>query len=113
MCPIRTLDERPSIFIRDKSIFPPERMLHKDYYHKGSIKKKISVRGSQGDWPQDELMGGKPHVVSNFDFDFELLLSQLRVAVVRSEKLLAEAGDSSGTQRKGKVCSWKPLPSNS
>jgi hypothetical protein len=26
--------------------------------------------------------------------------SQLRVAVVRSEKLIAEAGDSSGTQRK-------------
>jgi hypothetical protein len=29
-------------------------------------------------------------------------LSQLRVTVVRSEKLGAEAGDSSGTQRKGK-----------
>jgi hypothetical protein len=26
----------------------------------------------------------------------------LRVEVVRSEKLVAEAGDSSGTQRKGK-----------
>jgi hypothetical protein len=29
--------------------------------------------------------------------------SQLRVAVVRSKKLVAEAGDSSGTQRKGNV----------
>jgi hypothetical protein len=31
------LDERPSIFIRDKPIFSSERMLHKDYYHKGSV----------------------------------------------------------------------------
>jgi hypothetical protein len=28
------------------------------------------------------------------------------------EKLVAEAGDSSGTQRKGNVPSWKPLRSN-
>jgi hypothetical protein len=28
------------------------------------------------------------------------------------EKLIAEAGDSSGTQRKGNVRRWKPLPSN-
>jgi hypothetical protein len=45
----------------------------------------------------------------DFDFKFELL-GQLRVAVVRSEKLVAEAGDSSGTQRN--VRRWKPLPSN-
>jgi hypothetical protein len=38
--------------------------------------------------------------------------SQLRAAVVRSEKLVSEAGDSSGTQRKGNVCHWKPLPSS-
>jgi hypothetical protein len=38
--------------------------------------------------------------------------SQLRVAVVRSEKLVAEARDSSGTQRKGNVHRWKPLPSS-
>jgi hypothetical protein len=31
---------------------------------------------------------------------------------VRSEKLVAEAGDSSGTHRKGNVRRWKPLPSN-
>jgi hypothetical protein len=28
------------------------------------------------------------------------------------KKLVAEAGDSSGTRRKGKVPCWKPLPSN-
>jgi hypothetical protein len=39
-------------------------------------------------------------------------LSQLRVAAVRSEKLVAEAGDSSETQRKGNVCRWKPPTSN-
>jgi hypothetical protein len=38
--------------------------------------------------------------------------SRLGVAVVRSEKLVAEVGDSSGTQRKGNVLRWKPLPSN-
>jgi hypothetical protein len=39
-------------------------------------------------------------------------LSQLRVAVVRSEKLVAEAEEISGTQRKGNVRRWKPLPGN-
>jgi hypothetical protein len=39
-------------------------------------------------------------------------LSQLRVAVVRSEKLVAEVGDSSGTQRKGDVRRGKMLPSS-
>jgi hypothetical protein len=33
------LDERASTFIRDKSIFSSERMLHMDYYHKGSVEK--------------------------------------------------------------------------
>jgi hypothetical protein len=40
------------------------------------------------------------------------LLSQLSVATVRSDKLVAEAGDSSETQSKGKVRRWKPMPSN-
>jgi hypothetical protein len=35
--------------------------------------------------------------------DSDSELSQLRVAVVRSEKLVAEAGDNSETQRKGNV----------
>jgi hypothetical protein len=38
--------------------------------------------------------------------------SQLRVPDVRSEQLVAEAGYSSGTQRKGNVRRWKPLPSS-
>jgi hypothetical protein len=44
-----TLDERPSIFIRDKPIFSSERMLHKDYYSKDSVgKKKFLVVGLKG-----------------------------------------------------------------
>jgi hypothetical protein len=46
-----TLDERQSICMRDKPI-SSERMLHKDYEHKGSVKKK-SVHESQGAWRQD------------------------------------------------------------
>jgi hypothetical protein len=38
-------------------------MLHKEYYSKGSVEKKNSGRESQGAWPQDELIGGKPPVV--------------------------------------------------
>jgi hypothetical protein len=34
------LDERPSIFTRDKPIISSERMLQKDYDHKGSVTKK-------------------------------------------------------------------------
>jgi hypothetical protein len=37
---IRTLDEKPTIFIRDKSTLSSERMLHKDYNSKGSVEKK-------------------------------------------------------------------------
>jgi hypothetical protein len=40
------------------------------------------------------------------------LLSQLKAAVLRSEKVVAEGGDSSGPQRNGNVSRWKPLPSN-
>jgi hypothetical protein len=43
-----SLDERPGIFMRDKPIFSSERMLDKDYYHKSSVGKRISGRGSQG-----------------------------------------------------------------
>jgi hypothetical protein len=35
--------KRPSIFIRDKSIFSSERMLHKDNDRKGSAQKNILV----------------------------------------------------------------------
>jgi hypothetical protein len=36
----------------------------------------------------------------------------LRVAVEKSEDLVAEAGDSSGTLRERNVRRWKPLPNN-
>jgi hypothetical protein len=50
--------------VRDKLIFSSERMLHKAYDRKGSVKKKkISGRESQRAWRQDELIGGKPSVV--------------------------------------------------
>jgi hypothetical protein len=39
-------------------------------------------------------------------------MSLLRGAIVRSEKLVVEAGDSSGTQKKRNICNQKPLPSN-
>jgi hypothetical protein len=35
------------------------------------------------------------------------ITNEMRVAVVGSEKLVAEARDSSGTQSKGNVASWK------
>jgi hypothetical protein len=41
-----------------------------------------------------------------------MLFSRLRAAVVESEKLVVDAGDSSGTYRKENVRRWKPLPSN-
>jgi hypothetical protein len=52
----------PSTFIRDKPIFSSERMLHEDYYRKGSVQ-KISGRVPQGAWRQDETIGGKPPAV--------------------------------------------------
>jgi hypothetical protein len=61
--PKYTLDEKPSIFIRDKPIFSSEKMLHKDYYRKSSVGKKIFALGPQGAWRQDELIGSKQPVV--------------------------------------------------
>jgi hypothetical protein len=43
----------------------------------------------------------------------QLLLSYFRVTVVRSENLVAEAGENQGTQKKGNVHHWKLLPNNS
>jgi hypothetical protein len=45
ICAIRTLDERPSIFIRDNPIFSSEKMLRyiNDYYRKSSVRKKSVV----------------------------------------------------------------------
>jgi hypothetical protein len=54
----------PLAVVYDRPILSSERMLHKDYDRKGSVaKKKISGRGHQGPWRQDELIGGKPPVV--------------------------------------------------
>jgi hypothetical protein len=61
MCDTYT-SQRQSIFIRDNPISSSEGMLHKDYDRKDSVK-KISGRGSQGAWRQDELIDGKPPVV--------------------------------------------------
>jgi hypothetical protein len=38
-------------------------------------------------------------------------LSSVIVSCFR-DKLVAEAGDGSGTQRKGNALNWEPLPSN-
>jgi hypothetical protein len=47
----------------EKPIFSSERILRKDYYHKGSVEQKISGRESQGAWGQEEIICGKPPVV--------------------------------------------------
>jgi hypothetical protein len=43
-----TLDERPSIFIRNKHIFSSKRMLHKDHYRNSSIEKITLIVGLNG-----------------------------------------------------------------
>jgi hypothetical protein len=35
-------------FVNDRPILSSERMLHKDYYRKGSVENKITGRESQG-----------------------------------------------------------------
>jgi hypothetical protein len=36
------------MFTRDKPVFSSERMLHKDYYRKGSVEKETLVVGLKG-----------------------------------------------------------------
>jgi hypothetical protein len=48
MCVKCKLDERPSIFIRDKPIFSSERMLYKDYYRRSLVEKKNLIVGLKG-----------------------------------------------------------------
>jgi hypothetical protein len=62
MCDTYTWQRR-SLFITDKPILSSERVLHKDYDHKGSAEKN-SGRDPQGTWRQDELFRGKPPVVN-------------------------------------------------
>jgi hypothetical protein len=64
-------------------------MLHKDWPARVQLE-KISGRGSQGAWRQDELIGGKPPVVSNFAFSFDWSTSTVALRV--------EGGDENGTQ---------------
>jgi hypothetical protein len=45
---MRTLDERLNILIRGKSISSSERVLHKDYDRKGSLKKMALVVSLKG-----------------------------------------------------------------
>jgi hypothetical protein len=61
MCKMYTWWKTKHIHKR-KPIFSSERMLHKDYYRKGSVE-KISGRGSQEAWHKNELIGGTPSVV--------------------------------------------------
>jgi hypothetical protein len=48
ICVKCTLDERLSIFIKDKPIFSSERMLHEDYYCRSSVEKKSLILGLKG-----------------------------------------------------------------
>jgi hypothetical protein len=54
---------RKANHIHKRPIFSSERILHKYYYRKSSVEKKISGRESQGAWRQDELIGSQPPVV--------------------------------------------------
>jgi hypothetical protein len=45
---IRALDERPSIFIKDKPILSSDKMLHKDCYRKISVGKTSLVVSLEG-----------------------------------------------------------------
>jgi hypothetical protein len=87
----------PSATVNNRPILLSERMLQKDYESKCSVEENIG-RVSQGAWRQDEVIGGKQPIVSDW--------------VVRSERLLVEAGGSSEIQRKRNSRVWKPLRSN-
>jgi hypothetical protein len=45
---IRTLAERPSIFIRDKPVLSSERMLHKEYDRKVPVEKLTLIVNLKG-----------------------------------------------------------------
>jgi hypothetical protein len=64
--------------------------------------KKNVGRESQEAWCQDELIGDKSPVVKKLSLTL----------IISREKLVSEAGYSSGTKRKRNVRRWKPLPSN-
>jgi hypothetical protein len=61
----------------------------------------------------ENLIPTAVHLVSEPTYRGQGCRAKLRkIAVVRSEKLVADAGDSSGTHRMGSVRRWKPIPSN-
>jgi hypothetical protein len=49
---MRVLDEKLFIFIRDKPIFSSDRMLHKGYYRKSSVEKRLWSWVSRGLTPR-------------------------------------------------------------
>jgi hypothetical protein len=54
----------PAAILNDRPILSSERVLHRDYNRKDSIKIKTNDdRESQVVWRQEELIGGKPPVV--------------------------------------------------
>jgi hypothetical protein len=84
-----------------KHIRKSKPMLHKDYDRKGAVEKTFLIVSLKGFVAKTNGLAVNRQSQSNFDFD--LLPSQLSV--------VAEAEDSSGTQREGNVQRWKPLPS--
>jgi hypothetical protein len=50
------------MFIRDKPIISSERILHTDYYRKGSVE-KMAGRWPEGALCEGELISGEPPVV--------------------------------------------------
>lgn len=46
--------------------------------------------------------------IPSVDFELSCWLRRMWAPVVRSEMVVAEAGDISGTQKNGNVCRWKP-----
>jgi hypothetical protein len=77
-------------------------MLHKGYGCKGSVAKKkkslvvnLKAFGTKTNWLAVNRQSSSKSDSDIWHMTYEL--SQLRVAAVRSEKLVAEAGDGSGT----------------
>jgi hypothetical protein len=64
--------------IRDKPIFSSERMLHKDYYRKGPVKKKSLVVILEGLGTKTNWLAVNCQSLSNFDFDFDFELQLVR-----------------------------------
>jgi hypothetical protein len=64
-------------FDKGQTHFSSDRMLHKDYYNQSSIE-KISGRGSQEAWSQDELIDRNLPVEKEIWVSWELQLKEVR-----------------------------------